>query len=233
VDHRAAVTAYLVTVTMVPLAYVILSYRLQEQLFGGPYPPNIRASIRSDVVDLAFYRKDQVYRLRVLNVTGDRLVMEMDLSYVLVNRTKTARELAPGVAPGLRVIRPRLVQIGGRDVDLSDPEILTDRGMRVARVFPPESETEIRFLVEVDYDVRDNDLFTSWLPATSLTVRLANEFSEIQFFFEQLMARRVDPEVDGSDLVYRVNDGVLPFQGFRMTWMRREEAHARLAVGHV
>jgi hypothetical protein len=64
--HRLPATGYLVLAIMTPLAYLILGYRVQEQLFGGPYPAEIRNSIRTDVVDLSFYRKDQVYDLKVL-----------------------------------------------------------------------------------------------------------------------------------------------------------------------
>jgi hypothetical protein len=98
-------------------------------------------------------------------------------------------------------------------------------------MFPPESETEIRFVVEIEYGIPDNDVFTSWLPATGLCLKLRNEFPGIRFFFEDLMVRRVDPEVEDGVIIYRIDGGVLPYQGLRMTWMRKEEASARLAIG--
>lgn len=220
-DNRLAATTYMGAAVMLPLAYLILSYRVQEEQFGGPYPKQIRAAIRAEVVELPFYRKDQVYSLEVLNVDGDLLTMRMDLSYVLVNRTKSARESAPGVAPGLRKITPRRVVIGGKDIDLADPEIMTERGMRVARTFPANSETDVRFVVDVEYRVRDNDLYTSWLPVTNLTLKVTNEFP-VSFHFEHLMQGRVDPMVDGATTTYHVDRAVLPYQGFRMTWMSKK-----------
>ncbi|GAB2971126.1 hypothetical protein [Saccharothrix stipae] len=216
--NRLSVTLYLAVAIMIPVAYLLLSYRVQEEQFGGPYPREIRDAIRTEVVELPFYRKNQVYDLEVLKVEQNTLTMRMKLSYVLVNRTKSARELAPGVAPGLRTIRPVKVTVAGKDIDLTDPEIMTERGMRVPRLFGAGSETDIEFIVDVDYQARDNDLYTSWIPSTSLTLRITNKYP-ISFHVEHLMQGRVDPTADGNTVEYRVDHAILPFQGFRMTWL--------------
>lgn len=217
-SSRVAVTIYVALVVITPLAYLIASYRKQESLSGGPYPKEIQSAISTNLVEAPIYRRDQLYDIRVTEVSADAVVLQTELSYTLVNRTKTAQGCRIGfVTPsaGGTLLK---AEIGGVSLDPSDPDYKGDRGLAVDRVLPPGGELAVSLVATEHFKPRDSELFTAYAPTTALTLRLDNPYATIDFNVESLLPRKVDVrEVDGRR-EWAWSDGLLPFQGFRLHW---------------
>jgi hypothetical protein len=97
--HRIASTVFLGAATGVPLATVILSYRLREDLYGGTFPQEIRKAIQVNLADLAFFKRNQRYEFTVMEVTSMHVKVQSILSYTIVNRTASEKVFTMSLTP--------------------------------------------------------------------------------------------------------------------------------------
>lgn len=221
--HITLSTVYLAVATMLPGAVMILSYRRQETLFGGPFPSELRQAIMSNLVELPFYKRQQTYVFEVAAVEGQTLWIKLLLSYVVVNRTKSEKEWTLGLTPSLKKVEVLSAKIDDKELDVDDPEYISQKGFLVTRQFPPESEIAVEFIARWEYHVTDADIFISYLPTTDFQLTVLNPFPDLRVVVQSLLAKKAEPEkIEGGGVRYRSDGATMPYQGFKLSWMPRE-----------
>jgi hypothetical protein len=198
----------------------MISYRKQESMFGGPYPKVIQDAIAIQLAEQKFYREDQIYSLEVATLSRTTLILRTALSYTVVNRTKTPQKYTAAFVKTGAKTEYISATIGDLAVNVKDPDYLKERGLFIDRTLPPSGRLYCAFVAEEAFPVRYSELFTAYAPATSLTIRLRNPYSEMDFNFESLLPEKVDAKAENGDLVCTSAEAVLPFQGFRLHWAR-------------
>jgi hypothetical protein len=228
-SNRVPWTVYIAFSVIVPFACAMISYRKQESMFGGPYPKVIQEAIAVQLAEQNFYREDQVYALEVAALTRTSLVLRTALSYTVVNRTKTQQKYTAAFVKTGTKTKYISATIGDLAINVKDPDYLKERGLFIDRTLPPSGRLYCAFVAEEAFPVRYSELFTAYAPATSLTIRLKNPYTDIDFDFESLLPEKVDPTGEDDALVCRTVGGVLPFQGFRLHWTRTRTPATRVS----
>jgi hypothetical protein len=218
--YRIPWTVYAAFAVVVPLAFVILSYRKQEALFGGTYPSSLHRAISENLLEGAFYRESQVYKLEVAGVTKNTLTLRTKLSYVVVNRTGLPQMYTGGFVSPFNRGRVLEANVDDYEIDVQDPDYLKERGFFVTRRLEAYGRLSYTFVAEEVFPSRYSELFTAYVPATSLEIQLINPFKEVTFTFESLLPQKVDPLRTGEIVSCATPGGVLPYQGFRLHWSR-------------
>lgn len=191
--------------------------RKAESPVAGPYPTEIDRAIRSDLLDGRFYKAKQTYRIEVTRVKNDELTLGIDLSYVLVNRTDSEQEYTIGITAAGPTSRYLIATIDEAPIDLERPSYRAGNYLLIPRRFSPGTSAEIRLVAECDYRTDDSELLTTFVPAADFELRITNPFPQLTMICEPVMRGDVEPTVDGTTKCY-VAKGVLPYQGFRLTW---------------
>jgi hypothetical protein len=222
--HATLATVFLAASTMLPGAFMILSYRRQETLFGGPFPAELRQAILSNLVDLPFYKRRQSYTFRVVAVEAQSIWIELTLSYVVINRTKSEREWTFGLTPSLKKVEVMSARIDNKDLDVDDPEYISERGFLLTREFPPNSEFAVEFVARWQYHITDADIFISYLPTTDFELIVLNPFPALRVVVQSLLAKKAEPEKIQGGVRYKSDGATIPYQGFKLSWMPREAA---------
>jgi len=102
-----------------------------------------------------------------------------------------------------------------------DPEILDykiGRGVNIPQHIQSGETASVYFKVKEQFRLQDFELYTSYYPATDLTVRVKNPFDELQFDFEVLYFLNVSPIKKGDQIEIYFDKGILPYQGLRLNW---------------
>ena len=218
-QHKTLSTAYLSLVLIIPGASIISTYRQQENVYGGTYPPELNEAIRKNIADAVFYRKKQVYKVHLVSHTNGMVAFETELSYSLVNRTNTTKKWSGGFAVAGQNAAYTELKVNGKNMDLNRPEYRTERGLRIDLNLAPNEEVPLKFVAKESFPSSGSDLLSSYTPATSLTVEVRNSVKdEIQLIVEALLPEPVEPTYTERTVVYESPTGVLPYQGFRLYW---------------
>ena len=218
--HKVVASFYLSGIVMLTVAVLLLSYRQQELYLGAPFPPELRQAVREGVLASPIYRRDVDYRILMLSETGQNVVISVELSYTAVNRTSTPQNTVVALTPLRRQTEFFYARIGGRNYDIEDPQYRTEFGLQIPVELGPREQVSVRLSARVTYNIYDSDTFCSWSPATNLELHIGNPFSQsLWIAVESLLNQKAVPEVGADGTVsYRTSTGVLPHQGFRVSW---------------
>jgi hypothetical protein len=217
-SHKSLSSIYLASAVMAPLATSILSYRLQEDTFGGPLPRELRDAIRKGMVDVRFYKSGQLYELTVLHVESDSLRVLVALKYVLINRTNRTQNYTVGLSP-LRPIREfRRVRVADADIDWTNPQYRTQAGISIPWTLAARQECPVDIQEVVDYRRSDSDLYASYLPCEDFTLVLRDIPVGVDVSVESLLGEHVQPRIEPGIKTYVAPGATLPYQGFKVDW---------------
>ncbi|WP_329132729.1 hypothetical protein OG552_13920 [Streptomyces sp. NBC_01476] len=217
--HRNLSTTYLACSLVIPLAVAIVAYRRQEQELGGSVPVVIRQALNAAVISAAFYRENQIYMVTVASMGDGKVTLRTALTYTVRNRRKDPQQWYGSFVSPAAETRYVRVAIDGREIDVTDPDYLSPRGLRVSRTIQGRSGLKVEFEAEEDFRASDSELFTAYAPTDSLALMVENPYADsLRFHFETLYPVKADPETDGQIVSCRIDTGLLPFQGFRLHW---------------
>jgi hypothetical protein len=177
-------------------------------------------AVRAGVLAAPVYRRDIDYRVSILSVNGRNVEVSVEIGYSAVNRTSDRQHIVAALTPIRRKAEFLTLQIRGRNYDVEDPQYRTEFGLQVPVDLAPNEQVGVRLSAKVTYNLYDSDTFCTWVPATSLELRLSNPFKPMLWLaVESLLHEKVTPDIgaDGSE-TYRTFDGLLPHQGFRVLW---------------
>ncbi len=222
--HQTLSTVYIGLSIMMPIATMMLSYRRQETVFGGPFPKTVRDAIRRNLVELPFFKTDQRYEFAILSVTPTDLWVREVLSYTIINRTRSGQDYVIGFTPLRKKFEIISATIGRQKIPVDDPDFRSEVGLRVPQKFGPGERKSAEIVSKVKYQRTDSEVVTSYIPTESFELVITNAFTrDVRIVVETLMPNKVIPEVNGDDTAYRSQGGTLPYQGFKISWMPRDE----------
>ncbi len=208
---------------MTAAAAVVLTYRRQEALFGGPYPASVSRALSAAIVDQGFYREDQKYVLTFLEANKRTTRVRIELTYRLVNRTGSRQQAYLLLTPMRPDVKFLEAVAGKTKYDVNDARNKSGAGLRIQVSLKQSEKMQVRLAAEVDYWRSDSDLFATYLPCTSLELVVRNQISDLDIHVEALSPQQVHPkdESDGTRR-WKISHGLIPYQGFKVDWIRQE-----------
>ncbi len=218
-DHRKLVTSYAAFVSSIPIAMLIISYRRQEEVYGPPYPSSIEESLTQQIYKCSFYREQVVYEVKVKEMDNDWVTFSTCLSYMITNRDLKPHKYDIGYIFKHDSGEVFEAIINNEKIDHARKDYKYGRGVRIPKTIPPQTTQTVFFRVEEKFRLNDWDLYTTYIPASDLKVRVHNGFTNLHFDYEDLyfeFSERQD-NADGSWEVH-ITKGLLPNQGLRLHW---------------
>lgn len=224
--RKTALSAYSAFALTIPIGIVLLSYRRQQLTKGLLFPRQITDAIEKQIYSSAFYKKDLYYEVDFAEPGKDGTVeIVTTMSYQVTNRTDEDKQWTTAFTTLDRLSEVKSLKIGSETVDSQNfKNFKTARGHEISRNVPANSFIKIEFSVATIYGVSDSELFTTYNLATDITVAV-KEVGGLDFRYENLYDESDEvillKQVKGRT-VTKLHKGVLPFEGVRITWKKRE-----------
>jgi hypothetical protein len=208
--------------TTIPLAILLVGYRKQEERFGMVFPEPLNGAIYERLAGVSFYKSNVLYDVRVTRTNDSSVVLEMEYSYVAFNRTNEPTVWFAGMDPKDPNMEVLEAVVEGQRIPTDDPVYKTGRGLEIKHEIPPKSGHSFKFHIRARYNLLDSELFTTYSPATDLTLNVTNGADDLTLSFDT----HYDPSPpvhahkdDSRRTSVRLDRGLLPYQGVRMKWM--------------
>ena len=193
----------------------------RRKLFRSGYPAPIEKAISEQLLLRNFYKTDVLFDIRIDDIRDSAARFLTELSYKVTNRTATAHHWYIGKT--IRYPTPiREVYFNGIPQDVESPDNRDARGIRVPRLLEPGETGAVLIRVQEEVRVPDSSLFTSYNPATDLRVRVAFPDSLLEIDVERLYFIKLQPHREIGLLEVYIDRGLLPYQGIRLNWRRRQ-----------
>lgn len=204
--------------------------KLRATNVGSVDPTDLKGVIPAELQQAALqaytplYKSFQAYTFEVIEILPDRKSLRVNLtnSYAVVNPTSIRLEHRPALTP-VRPLHVTKAVIADEQVDLTNPDFDTERGLVIPMTLPPHSETHVDLCGEVEYRLPDSEVFLTYLPALQYHVELRFIDIELRFIGEPLMPRHLTREAsyDGpiAHVRYRAKGPVLAYWGMKLDWL--------------
>jgi hypothetical protein len=189
--------------------------------FGTGYPPAIEQAVAEQLLLRPFYKSNVVFHIVVKPGGHSAALFETELSYSVTNRTDVAHHWYVGKTFRFPTTL-REVFFNGAQRDTESLDNRDARGLRVPCLLEPGETGEVLIRVHETVRLPDSDLYTSYYPATDLRVHVTFPEDLIKFDVERLYFIGVQPRREAGLLEVVMDRGVLPYQGLRLNWQRRE-----------
>ena len=187
--------------------------------FADRYPAAIERAIAEQLLTRHFYKSEVVFRVTVESVEDDSACFLTELAYNVTNRTDAPQHWYIG----MRLRRPtslREVFFNGVARDADGLDNRDARGLNVPCLLEAGETGSVLVRVREEMRVPDSELYTSYNPATDLSVRVTFPETLITFDVEQLYLMTVQPVRTPGTLDVHMDRGILPYQGLRLNWRR-------------
>jgi len=217
-DRTKVSTVYISIVAGIPLGVIILSYRAQEEFLRSPLPPAIEKAMK------AISKSDFVHERvsYVIEFFRDEaaVIMRFTVKMDLLNRSKKPALYQDHFDPAGKDKRILFAEINQTEVNINDPERLTQRGLFLSYQAEPNEKFRVTVIGESTFYARDNELVGVYFPCDFLSIRITKPPDNLDVHIQSLLPVKVDAKRLGTgDLLFEYADGVLPFQGTRIFWM--------------
>jgi TIR domain len=186
---------------------------------GTGYPAAIEQAIGEQLLLQHFFKSQVTFRIVVDEVDDDSAWFVTELSYSVTNRTDSPHHWHIGK----RLRRPGSVCevfFNGVRRDAEGLDNRDARGLRVPCLLEGGETGDVLVRVREEMRVPDSELYTSYYPATDLSVHVTFPESAIAFDVEQLYFMKVQPERGKGSLEVHLDRGILPYQGLRLNWRK-------------
>lgn len=184
------------------------------------YPEKIERAIISQFYNRNFYKEKITFDLKVENIREDKLQLTSELTYYVTNRANQVHNWL--MEYKYKYENAVLIEaLFDETIYKETPDIIYGRGIRISQPMLPGQRSKVKFIVTEQFRLNDSEFFTSYHPATDLTLNLENNFNNILFDFEILYFSQVNPVHNENLVTVKFNDGILPFQGVRLHWKKK------------
>ena len=190
-----------------------------------PFPLRIESAVEDQLYGRQFFRKRVRFNVVATLAKDGDLCFETEFSYTAVNRTDDYGDWPLGYRYHRWPGSVEELRIRGKhyDPDLRGGEH-TPRGLNINVRVQPREEVDIYLRVKETWPTEDATLYTSYYPATDLTVVVTANVPNVEFKFEPHYFMKPGQHVTRKGNRYSVEfpDGVLPFEGLLLHWKRKE-----------
>jgi hypothetical protein len=190
------------------------------------YPLGIENAVDSQMYSRPFYKTNVLYDIEVSELSKDSLCFTVVMSYVVVNRSESVQTWRTRYS----FSRPELGKVveakfNGTDVDFTHPDFKDGRGLSFpSELSPRGGKGEVYVKIQETFPMEGSNYFTSYNPATDLKLILREAgVPGIEFDFEIMYFWDVFPVSRGEYREVRLDGGLLPYQGVRINWRRRND----------
>ncbi len=224
--RKVVISAYWAVALTIPFGIILLSYRKQQATKGWTFPRQIVNTVEKQINGAEFYKKEVVYKVDFGEPKKNgRVAVETTMSYVVTNRTDTKKLWVAAFTSMDRGAEIKKIKINNEEIAAFNyPDLKTARGYEVKHTLPPGGSVAVEFCLVVDYFTDDGELYTTYDLATALTVSV-KEPAGLKLRYENLYHERdstVLRQKRQGRVVTELNSGVLPYQGVRITWTKKE-----------
>jgi hypothetical protein len=225
-DNIILTTAYTAVLVTIPLAILISCYRKQEASFGLRYPDRINSAIENQLLKSKFFKSNVIYTIKFEEIINPYLYVVSTLSYDVTNRTSEAqvwKAVLRSEDPNPEIL---CFEVDNENIFIKDPKYKIHGGLEYSKEIAPKQTSQFKFSDRSRFYVNDNELYTTYDPAEDFTLVLVNKFNNMVPSFEILYDRYGKPihsKRDGNTYTVKINYGLLPYQGIRLNWTKKEE----------
>jgi len=181
------------------------------------YPKEIETAIASQLYNRDFFKEDIDFIITVENVQQTEITMTTELSYSVTNRSNEQHTWF--MEYKFKNENGKLIEASfDGDKITESPDIHYGRGIRILQEMQAKQKSKVYFKVTEKFRNIDFELFTSYHPATEMTLTIDNKFSSVIFDYEYLYFNPITPKKVGTQTKLVFKDGLLPYQGVRINW---------------
>jgi hypothetical protein len=198
--------------------FLELGSHIKPPKHWAPYPPAINSALEAQLHSKHFYKSSVVFLLDIKELYPEAFDMITHLDYKVTNRTSAPHhwQMQKRIREGGKALS---VMYNGREVGSDALDFQYGRGLKIPRLLEPGETAAVSFVIQERVRLVDSDVYTSYHPATDLTVRVQNPFHRAVFFdFEPLYFGNIERPRQGYEMELRLSNGVLPFEGVRLHW---------------
>jgi 3',5'-cyclic AMP phosphodiesterase CpdA len=200
---------------------IFLGAQRKRSLF--PFPNRIESAAEDQLYGRSFYKTNVEFEIEVTEAEEKNcLVFESRMSYVVVNRTSLDQEWRTEYNFDRDHGSILEAEFNGDPYDPEQRDFQVGRGLSIRRILAPHEEGKAYIHAKERWPDRGSTFFTSYHPATSLTVVLRSQIPRVEFDFEILYFRT--PRTIRREQYWEVHleGGLLPYQGVRVSWKRKD-----------
>lgn len=182
------------------------------------YPPVIEAAIDEQLYALNFYKERVAFTLHVNDVRDDDVEFTTELSYLVTNRT--TEHLDWVMEYKFKYDRGSVLEVrfNNQPIDTTVADIKSGRGVSIRQRLRPREKASVYFKIRERFRKQDYELYTSYHPATDLSLTVYNPFASLVFDYEVFYFTNVWPVRSQDRTEIHFDKGILPHQGVRLNW---------------
>src|SRR5690606_29208974 len=142
------------------------------------YPEQIETTMTTQIYNRKFYKEDIDFIITVEDVKEAEILMITELSYFVTNRSNEQHTWA--MEYKFKNANGRLIEASfDGDKIKESPDIKYGRGIRILREMKGSQKSKVYFKVSEKFRTLDFELFTSYHPATDLSLTIDNRFNNL------------------------------------------------------
>jgi hypothetical protein len=203
----------------------LISYRRLAETIPSDLPPPIIEVLRAAVHDAPLFYKLVKYELKIHDQQGQQ---GFACNYVVTLEYKNRAARTTSFPSRYHTQKGKFelgsIRINGEPRDIEDPSLKKGNGIEVEVVIPPEKSTTVEVAINTVVADMGNDLFTCFdYPAERFDITVTDlTQGSVAFWIEPLHSQKRECGREKNVLDWRSQMGLLPNQGVRVHWERRD-----------
>jgi len=186
------------------------------------FPKPIEAAVEDQLYSRNFYKSNVLFDVEARDDGANSLIFDTKMSYTVVNRTPFNQDWSADYKFDHDNGTIVEIRFGTEPYNPNEAEFHTARGLSVKRTIEPHGMLDFFVHAREHWPDRGSALYTSYHPATDLKVMLRSLPDNVLVDFEILYFYKTFPIQRTSGWEVALDKGLLPNQGVKMSWKRKE-----------
>jgi 3',5'-cyclic AMP phosphodiesterase CpdA len=187
------------------------------------FPDVIESAVEEQLYILGFYKANVVFQVEINEMDDNRLRFSTTLSYDVINRQREAAVWSTEYDYDRTTGSVQEVKFNDVAFDPMAREFLSGRGIRIPSRLQGSQRGKVLLRVEEFFQTTGAVRYTSYCPATDLTVNIKHNAPNIEFDPQvHYYWNDVYPVTNQGGIEVHLNHGLLPFQGLQLNWKKKE-----------
>jgi 3',5'-cyclic AMP phosphodiesterase CpdA len=192
------------------------------------FPKPIEAAVEDQLYSRNFYKSNVLFDVEAREDGAKSLIFDTKMSYTVVNRTPFNQDWSADYKFDHDNGTIVEIRFGIEPYDPREAEFHTARGLSVKRSVEPHGTLDFFVHARERWPDRGSALYTSYNPATDLKVILRSVPKDVLVDFEILYFWKTYPLQRTHGWEVSLDKGLLPNQGVKMSWKRKEADNGNL-----
>ena len=211
----SAITAYAFAQ---PTAVLLAAYQYLARSRGMPLPALLAETAEREIWGAEFYRDDMRYEVDFMEINDKFVKIKTALSYKVTNRMFEKRKYPMTLQYYSGRGEVTKFNIDHNRVQTA-PNDITQLGLRYEIDIPARQTRFVDTELIEELPTVSWEMFGTFYPTTKLLLIVRNNLPDkIRVEVEHFSSHTPESNRQGNETTYVINDGLLPFQGFRLYW---------------